>query len=160
MDPLNRSRFHPHSGRTYHRRLDRPPDSMAQSPRRSRSSWWILLTLGSSVVAIVVGISFAQEIQRRVALQRHVHQLQEEIQRREEKVATLQQFTEYLKTDAYQERAAREKLNYQRPGENVVVIPESGRVLEAEEARVENQRPALVSVPRQWWDRLFGSVAP
>jgi len=132
---------------------------MAQSSRRSRS-WWILFVLSGGIIAVVVGISFAQEIQRRVALQRHVHQLQEEIQRREQRVATLQQFTEYLKTDAYQERAAREKLNYQRPGESVVVIPESGRVLEAEQARVENQRPAFVSVPRQWWDHLFGSVAP
>lgn len=35
----------------------------------------------------------------------------------------LRRSLEYLATDAYVERAAREKLNYQKPGENVVVVP-------------------------------------
>lgn len=121
-----------------------------------RRAWWIIPAFAGGVLAVLVGISFAQEVQRRIALQRHVQSLQEEIHRREKNIVTLEQLTEYLRTDAYRERAAREKLNYQRTGEQVVVIPESGTVLDAEDARVETRALTASSIPYQWWAHVFG----
>lgn len=106
---------------------------------------------------LFMGISFAQEVRRRLVLKQHVQKLQQEIQTREQRIANLQQLTEYLRTDAYQERAAREKLNYQQPQERVIVIPESGAVREAEVERGADERRRQVSIPRQWWELFFGT---
>lgn len=129
------------------------------SAPRSKSSWWFLGAFVAGVVVLFIGISFAQEIRRRVELQQHVQKLQGEIHEREQRIASLKELTEYLRTDAYQERAAREKLNYQRPNERVIVIPDSGAVLSAE--RENDAEPATrpVPIPQQWWELLFGPIS-
>ncbi len=126
---------------------------------RKIPTWTILLAFLAGIAAVFIGVSFAQEVRRRVALQQHVRQLEQDIQIREQRISSLQQFTEYLKTDAYQERAAREKLSYQRPGEHVIVVPEGGRVLEATAEDHSKASPQFsVSIPRQWWDWYFGGA--
>lgn len=127
------------------------------SPRSAEKkpfSLWMVTAFVLGILALFIGISFAQELRRRVALQRHVEQLRQEIRSREQKIADVRQFSEYLKTDAYKERAAREKLNYQKPGEQVVVVPSgavSGATASAEVPRGEVPMP----IPRQWWNLIF-----
>lgn len=130
----------------------------SHTPPRSRSVLWFTISFLAGIVVVFVGISFAQEVRRRIALQEHIQKLREEIHEREQRVADLRRLAEYLRTDAYQERAAREKLNYQRPGERVVVVPESGAVRGATNtvsARIDTER-ADTPIPRQWWELLFG----
>ena len=130
--------------------------SRTSSPQ-PRSPLWLVIAFLGGVLVLFMGISFAQEVRRRLVLKQHVQKLQQEIQTREQRIANLQQLTEYLRTDAYQERAAREKLNYQQPQERVIVIPESGAVREAEVERGADERRRQVSIPRQWWELFFGT---
>jgi len=115
------------------------------------------LKLLLSVVGIIVLfilISLAQEMNRRLQVSREVAQLEGEVHELEKSIIEMESLNQYFRTDAFQERMAREKLNYRAPGEQVVLLSEvsENRAVsgsDKEEARV-------VSVPRRWWDAFFG----
>jgi len=107
------------------------------------------------VVAVLVSVSYGQELRRRVELQKHVSNLRSEINENNEKIADLRKFLEYLKTDAYIERAAHEKLGFMSPGEHAVVVPNGGMVAGAQFVKTQKES-GRVSVPKQWWNLFFG----
>lgn len=111
----------------------------------------VILTL-FSVAALILLISLAQEMNRRVAVQREVRRLNEEMRTMQKTVIETENLNNYFRTDAYQDRLAREKLNYQAPGEKVVFVPhEGGRTaVNGEAEKTTERRPIL----EQWW-RLF-----
>lgn len=128
--------------------------------RRSalRSSPLLLLgTLVAGAFLVLVGVSLAQEFRRQVLLEQHVRSLRREIEERESRLEKLRRGLAYLSTDAYAERAAREKLNYQKPGEKVIVVPE-----------VSAPRPELTVTPtpvptlppwKLWVRHIFGPAS-
>jgi hypothetical protein len=89
---------------------------------------------------------------RRIAVQREVLRLEHEADNMHKSLIELENLNQYFRTDDYQDRVAREKLNYNAPGEKVVVITEStdkGSALKSAENESE-----LISIPERWW-RLF-----
>ena len=118
----------------------------------------VIAAFGVGIVVVLVAISYAQELRRRVELQQHVSNLKKEITVNNEHIADLRKLLEYLKTDAYIERAAHEKLGYQVVGEHVVVVPNGGVVAGAQtvdQQKVDDQ----ASIPSQWWNLFFAQVA-
>lgn len=103
---------------------------------------------------LLLGVSLAQEVRRRAVLQYHVETLRADIETREKRIAELRGLQEYLATDAYVERAAREKLNYRKPGEIVVVVPTINSPSPAPSLTV----PQAADAPpwRGWLALLFG----
>jgi hypothetical protein len=96
----------------------------------------------------------AQEFRRRYVLQQHIHALRLDIAARESRIQELQRLREYVATDAYVERVAREKFNYQKPGERVVVVPQAPRPSPA--ALLPNTEERSSSPARAWFFHLFG----
>ena len=127
------------------------PESAA--PRRSS----LLLFLGALTAGaflVLVGASLVQELRRRYLLEQHIQALRTTITAREQRIAELKRLEEYLATDAYVERAAREKLNYQKPGERVVIVPHGAS---PSPAPVPAPRtPPGPSPARAWLRLLFG----
>lgn len=106
----------------------------------------------TAVVALFIVTSLAQEMNRRIAVQREVLRLEHEADNMHKSLIELENLNQYFRTDDYQDRVAREKLNYNAPGEKVVVITEStdkGSALKSAENESE-----LISIPERWW-RLF-----
>lgn len=116
-----------------------------------------LLFLGMLIAGaflVLIGVSLAQEFRRQILLEQHVRALRTDIEARERRIADLRRLREYLETDAYIERAAREKLNYRKPGEEVVIVPSppSPTPTPLPRARgADGPRPA-----RAWFDLYFG----
>lgn len=106
----------------------------------------------TGVVAIIVVLSLVQEMNRRLQIQREVRQLEAQAEEMKRTIASLENLNQYFKTDDYQERLAREKLNYQAPGETVVLIPD-------EEAVAAGAKPApperVVPIIEKWWRVFF-----
>ena len=71
----------------------------------------------------------------------------------EKNIVELENLNTYFNTDAYQERLAREKLNYQLPGEKVVLIPEQDGVPVVAAKATHEQK--VVSIPLKWWYLFF-----
>lgn len=109
---------------------------------------------GVAALAIIfILFSLAQEMNRRWQMQREVQRLDSQLKDMEHKVVELENLNQYFRTDDYQERLAREKLNYQAPGEKVVLIPEA-QVPVSEPAISSEPPEAPPSIPMRWW-RLF-----
>lgn len=105
------------------------------------------------IVVFILLVSLLQELNRRWQVQREVSQLEREVQDMQLSVMHLQNLNQYFATDDYQERLAREKLNYQAPGEKVVLIPEN--VSSPKSGESEKQATVKLSVPEQWWRAFF-----
>lgn len=106
------------------------------------------------VVGIFISISLAQEMNRRWQVQGEVAALEAEVKTAERKVIELEQLNQYFRTDAFQERLARENLNYSAPGEKVVLIPEEAQAPETKSGEVV-QKTKLDSIPLKWWQTFF-----
>ena len=64
----------------------------------------------------------------------------------------------YLESDNYREKEAKDKLNLQKPGENVVVIkPGVVKETQTSEDRPRINYPDKISIPNRikWWDHFF-----
>lgn len=111
----------------------------------------ILVVLGIMLIFLLV--SLAQEMNRRLQVQREVQKLQREVQTMQRTIIGLENLNQYFRTDAYQERLAREKLNYQAPGEKVVLIPDAATTATRE--ATTSATPDNVSIPLRWWRAFF-----
>jgi len=76
--------------------------------------------------------------------------LEKEVEVLEAENANLKNKILYYKTDSYKERVMRERLQYQKPGEQVLVITEGPEGEKKKEEVVQK-----VSNAQKWWDFLF-----
>lgn len=113
----------------------------------------------AAIVSIFLLASLAQEVNRRWQVQREVARLSEEVREMEHQVVQLDNLNKYFATEDYQERVAREQLNYQAPGENVVLIPDPPEEVAVASSEVtEPQQP--LSIPEKWWQVFFVDERP
>ncbi len=102
---------------------------------RSVDSFWykffnsklILGTLMVLVMLIFYSVIKEGRVQRETG--RELKSLEDEIAELEGQSLELAEMIKYLRSDEFVEREAREKLNMQRPGEKVVLIPEKEKLL-------------------------------
>jgi cell division protein FtsB len=59
----------------------------------------------------------------------------------------------YFQSSEYREKEARSKLNLQRPGEHVVVIPQAESRVESAVAETTEEEPSNIV---KWWNYFFG----
>ncbi len=110
-----------------------------------------LILAVTGIVTLFVVFSLVQEMNRRWQIQREVRDLEHQAAKMQHTITQLENLNQYFRTDDYQERLAREKLNYQAPGEKVVLIPDEARTTPAE-APSEVEQP--VPIIEKWW-RIF-----
>lgn len=131
---------------------------MARPTGRRHSSPLLLLgALLAGAFLVLIGVSMAQEFRRRYVLQQHIQALRADIAARESRIQELQRLREYVATDAYVERVAREKFNYQKPGERVVVVPQAPSPSPAALLQ-SGEEPGVASPARAWFLHLFGPL--
>lgn len=116
-----------------------------------------------NTVAIVTGIfvffillSLAQEVNRQWQVEREVHKLENEAKNMQASIVELENLNEYFRTDDFQERLAREKLNYQAAGEQVVLIPDEDLDIQNNEVFSNTEKSKEVLYPQRWWNVFFG----
>ncbi len=108
----------------------------------------------AAIIILVLLVSLAQEMNRRLQVQHEVQRLQHDVQAMERNTVELKNLNQYFRTDDYQERLAREKLNYQSPGEKVVLIPDDQN--SASPGQAPNGAAARpISIPERWWRVFF-----
>ena len=71
---------------------------------------------------VLIALSFGREFVRSASIQREISALQDEKQSLEERNQSLKDYQEYLSTESFLEKEAREKFGLQRPGETQVFI--------------------------------------
>lgn len=113
------------------------------------------IAIVAAVFVFFILLSLAQEINRQWQVQSEVSRLESEVKQLQSSTIELQNLNQYFRTDDFQERLAREKLNYRAPGEQVVLIPEQD-LSTSTGATAANTSESSTPIPRRWWEAFFG----
>lgn len=108
----------------------------------------------TAVVVLLILLSLSQEANRRWQVQQEVAYLEQDVQQLQKNVIELKHLNQYFRTDDYQERLAREKLNYRAEGEHVVLIPEED-IKEDVKPSLPHDTPEEPTNPVLWWKVFF-----
>jgi len=115
-----------------------------------------------SIILIALAISVGRESYRRVQLTKEIDRLKLETERFEGKKDQLSNLLESFKEESYLEKEARLKLNLKKPGEKVVILPQSREenFSETTEEKSDSQ-PKEISPAKEesnlwrWWEYFF-----
>lgn len=117
-----------------------------------------VITVIVFIIIIYAAFGLAKVTWQNYKVNQQIISLKDSIKKSDEENFNLKSKIEYYKTDSFRERQAREKLNLQKPGEIVIVIPNSPQaeeVKKAEENKVY-EKPTLRSNFQKWQDYFFG----
>ena len=120
-----------------------------------------LLLLGALLVALGLGWNTISAMQRNYRLQQKYDQLKAEVELNELQNQNLKYQIAYLKTEDYQELAAREKFNKALPGETMVYLPGNSFATRAPIAKTTSTKQIAVATGwranvQAWWRFLRG----
>lgn len=129
---------------------------MVKKKRIIISSIFILAGL---VAAALLSYRAMKEAKRNQQIAAEVESLQQEAEKIRQDNQNLEERIVYFQTQEFQEREAKEKLNFQKAGEQVVVVRPSP-FQEAESERVNEKKenpPAKEERPNyeKWWNHFF-----
>lgn len=96
---------------------------------------------------------FSREVKRQYRLAVEINALEEEIENFESKNKEISDLIAYFQTEGFQEKELRRKLNLQKPGEHVVVLPEDNKQI-ASDAGEEPEKMTEKNWEK-WWKYFF-----
>lgn len=103
------------------------------------------------------GYHFLKTKQKQVKIDKEILELQEQIDEYENKNMKLEELANYLQTDDFKEKEAKQKLNLVKEGEKVVIVKKSE--IEKTVDSFEEKKPEIeISRPNYyyWWQYFFG----
>lgn len=113
-----------------------------------------LIIASAGIVVFFLLISLAQEVNRQWQASREIERLATQVRGQEAVIVELEHLNQYFRTNDFQERLAREKLNYHAPGEQVVLIPDKD-LDDISETTLAPAAEESASVPLAWWSVFF-----
>jgi cell division protein FtsB len=98
-----------------------------------------------------------REVSGTIKVKRQITAMQQQANELEQRNGQLKQLIGYLDSPEYKEKAAREQLNLQSPGEVVVALPdESTQSVASTNDPAATTAIAPKSNPSAWWNYFFG----
>lgn len=125
---------------------------------KKKFSFVAVFFVAGIVLAVFISISAVREAYRSKTIEKEVENLKQEAQRIQSENEAMTQRIAYFETAQFQERIAKEKLNLQKPDENVVVVKPSVGVLGVQAEDIPEE--ALQDVKDEpnylkWWNSFF-----
>lgn len=112
-----------------------------------------LLLLGAVAAALFVLSAVVRERARQQAVANEIRAIEQEVVTLEAKRQRLTTLLEHAETPEFLEREARLRLGLQRPGEEVLIVPEGNTPAPAPDAVAAGQEPNW----KRWWRYVFGT---
>ncbi len=113
----------------------------------------------------VFAVPLTKNYRQKRVINREIKSLEAEVTQLEHKNSSLQQVLDYMQSDQFVEEEARTKLNYKKPGEQVVVIEtkpgektsstENSPLFDFPDEPVERGEPRLLGNISRWLDYFF-----
>jgi len=127
----------------------------------------IIGLLAMASVGLLIGAFFIvrsgfEKHQQDQEVQKEINTLMEQAESLENKSTKLSEKIEYFKTSDFKEKLAKEKLNYKKEGEEMVVIKPSTLADQREESIVaegvsDRQEESEIPNYKKWWNYFFGT---
>lgn len=128
-------------------------NSRAQDPNSKKKIVSSKLTmLIGAFLLIFISVSLIKEIVRRYEINREIAKLEEEVAELDARNTELTDLIAFFNTDTFLEQEARSRLNLQKPGEKVVIIPDIESIPQEEQ---KNNLSLSLSNPKKWWNYFF-----
>lgn len=133
---------------------------MQKRAGKKAASWLvgIVLALGIGLLGVIF-FALIKETYRKKQVLDEIKQLQDEAARIEKENSEIREKLAYFDSRDFKEKEARDKLNLQDSGENLLIIKPSlskEAVLETGENKVETRQEIIKSSnPRKWLDYFF-----
>lgn len=109
-----------------------------------------LLVVAAAAIAVTVS-AMVREGQRRKMVAKEIRTMQEEVARLEQQRNRLGDLIRSAESPEFLEREARLRLGLQRPGESVLIVPESAGA--SPDRTTTPEIPP--SNPQKWWKHIF-----
>ena len=116
-----------------------------------------LLIGAEIIILILVSVALIKELVRGYQVEKEVSALKKEIDSLESSRIELTELIHYFSSETYQEEQAKSKLGLMKPGESVIVMPETEEEISVlpEEETVATVYNEETSNPQKWWDYFF-----
>lgn len=120
-------------------------------------SFVAIFFIAGIVLAVTISTKAFQEAYRGRKIQKEVEDLKAQAQKVQNENEALKQRIAYFQTPEFQEKVAKEKLNLQRPDENVVVVKPSVENQQQNEKQSEEIVEIKQDIPNymKWWNFFF-----
>lgn len=126
------------------------------TPEFLRSRWFLFLSL------LLVGYTFfilGKMVYQNYKINQQIKSLEKEVLKIEKENQHLSDLISFFQTETFKEREVREKLGLVKPGEKVLVFPESegGEESFLEEKTFEEKQGEQEKIPnwQKWWNFFF-----
>jgi cell division protein FtsB len=129
-----------------------------KSHEKSNKWLWRLVFFLTLITMFLGGLAISKEAYKKRQIQKEIDQLKNEAERIKKENLDLDEKIQYLGSQDYQKKEAKDKLNLQSPGENLVVIKPSIGKKEAVAAEFENlpaREEEKNTNQKKWWDYFF-----
>lgn len=124
---------------------------------KKKFSFVAIFFIAGIILAVFISSSAVREAYRSRKIEKEVEQLRQEAKRIQSENEQLAERIAYFETAEFQEKIAKEKLNLQKPDENVVVVKQGIKkeeVAGAETVVAEEQQQDLPNYVK-WWNFFF-----
>lgn len=124
---------------------------------KKQFSFAVIFFIAGIILAAVISTRAFREAYRSRMIQKEVDDLKAQAQHIQSENDALRQRIAYFQTPEFQEKVAKEKLNLQKPEENVVVVKPGLILTENEENKAEEKVEIATQIPNQikWWNFFF-----
>ena len=124
---------------------------------KKKFSFAIIFFVVGIILAGVISTRAVQEAYRNRKIEKEVEALKQEAQKVQDENGTIQKKIDYYSTPQFVERVSKDKMNLQKPDENVVVVSQgvasqTQTETQKEVATEDNQQ---VSNYMKWWNFFF-----
>lgn len=110
------------------------------------------------LVIIFLLIGTTKEVIRRISLRQEISILEKQIAELESQNRSLGEYVASINTESFQEKEARKRLNLQKPGESLLIIPETKTLSnEVPDNTILNTTAKGKSNPIRWWRYFFST---
>jgi len=124
---------------------------------KKKFSFVVVFFIAGIILAVFISVNAVREAYRSRTIEKEVESLKQEAQRVSAENDAMLERIAYFETPEFQEKIAKEKLNLQKPDENVVVV-KRGIVQETKvDGAAEEPTQDQQDVPnyKKWWNFFF-----
>lgn len=124
---------------------------------KKKFSFAIILFVAGIAVAGIISMRAVQEAYRSRKIEKEVEALKQQAQNVQNENNTIQKQIDYYSTPEFVERVSKDKMNLQKPDENVVVVSQMADVQPQTEENRNEIAQADQDVPNyeKWWNFFF-----
>ncbi|HBI33982.1 MAG TPA: hypothetical protein DEA43_04920 [Candidatus Moranbacteria bacterium] len=124
---------------------------------KKKFSYVVFVFIAGIVLAVFISVSAVRESYRSRTIEKEVETLKQEAQRIENENEAMRERISYFETAEFQEKIAKEKLNLQKPDENVVVVKQrvEKQVQENDDQGGVVQDEKVDPNYLKWWNFFF-----